>query len=537
MPVIGFLHPASPEALRGKSARLSSGLKDTGYVEGENVAIEFRWAEGQLDRLPELAADLVRRRVAVIATASPPAAFAAKAASATIPIVFGMAQDPVKLGLVPSLARPGGNLTGVNFLLTELTAKRLELLREMAPGAKRMAVLVNPAQATNAESTLREVEAAAQAMALQIEVLKVGTSGEIDTTFAGFERQRPDALFVGSGTLFTGRRVQLTQWAAHHRIPASYAGREYTEAGGLMSYGSNTADAFRQSGVYVGRILKGAKPADLPVVQSTKFELVINAPDRPNSRPRRAADAARPRRRGDRMRRREFITLLGGAAAAWPLAARAQQAERMRRIGVLMTTAADDPEGQARLAAFVQGLQQLGWTDGRNVRIDTRWAAGDADAHSQIRGGIGRARAGRHPGPWQRDRGAVAAGDPHRADRVCARPRSGRRRLRRQPGAAGRQRHRFYRVRIRHEREMAGTAQGDRAARDASGGHSGSRHNRRDRPVRRNPVGGAVVRGGGEPGQRARRRRDRARRHGLRALPEWRPDRDGERRWRSFIAI
>jgi putative tryptophan/tyrosine transport system substrate-binding protein len=187
-----------------------------------------------------------------------------------------MAQDPVKLGLVASLARPGGNLTGINFLLTELAAKRLELLREMVPAAKRLAVLVNPAQASNTESTLQEVQAGAQAMGLQIRVLNVGTNREIDAAFAGFEHERPDALFVGSGTLFTGRRVQLTQWAAHHRMPASYAGREYVEAGGLMSYGSNTADASRQSGVYVGRILKGAKPADLPVVQSAKFELVIN---------------------------------------------------------------------------------------------------------------------------------------------------------------------------------------------------------------------------------------------------------------------
>ena len=229
------------------------------------------------------------------------------------------------------------------------------------------------------------------------------------------------------------------------------------------------------------------------------------------------------------MKRREFITLLGGAAAAWPLAARAQQAERMRRIGVLMTVAADDPEAQARIAAFLQGLQQLGWTDGRNVRIDYPLGRGRCRRHSQIRGGIGRARAGRHPGHWQRGRGAVAAGDPHRADRVRACRRSGRRRLRRQPGAAGRQRHRFHPVRIRHEREMAGAAQGDRAGRDASGGPSRSRHSRRDRPVRRNPGRGAVARGGGEPGRRARRRRDRARRRGLRARPEWRPDRDGER--------
>src|SRR5262245_6522504 len=276
MPVIGFLHPTSLESFAENLRGFRQGLKETGYVEGENVAFEFRWADAQLDRLPELAADLVRRRVAVIVTASPPAAFAAKEASATIPIVFGMAQDPVKLGLVASLARPGGNLTGINFLLTELAAKRLELLREMVPAAKRLAVMVNPAQAINTESTLQEVQAAAQAMGLQIRVLNVSTNREIDAAFASFEHERPDALFIGSGSLFNGRRVQLTQWAAHHRIPA-IAGREFVEAGGLMSYGSNSTDAYRQSGAYVGRILKGAKPADLPVVQSTKFELGINA--------------------------------------------------------------------------------------------------------------------------------------------------------------------------------------------------------------------------------------------------------------------
>ena len=270
------LHPTSLEAFAENLRGFRQGLKETGYVEGENVTVEYRWANSQLARLPELAADLVRRRVAVIATASPPAAFAAKEASATIPIVFGMAQDPVRLGLVASLARPGGNLTGVNFLLTELAAKRLGLLREMLPAAKRLAVLVNPAQANNTESTLQEVQAGAQAMGLQIRIFNAGTDREIDAAFAGFEHDRPDALFVGSGTFFTGRRVQLTQWTAHHRMPASYAGREYVEAGGLMSYGSNTTDAYRQSGAYVGRILKGERPADLPVVQSSKFELIIN---------------------------------------------------------------------------------------------------------------------------------------------------------------------------------------------------------------------------------------------------------------------
>jgi putative ABC transport system substrate-binding protein len=201
MPVVGLLHPTSLEAFADNLRGFRQGLKETGYVEGENVAFEYRWAHGQVDRLPELAADLVRRRVAVIATASPPAAFAAKEASATIPIVFGMAQDPVRLGLVASLARPGGNLTGINFLLTELAAKRLELLHEMVPAARRLAVHVNPTQALNTEGTLQEVHAGAQAMGLQIRVLNAGTSREIDAAFAGFERERPDAVFVGSGTL------------------------------------------------------------------------------------------------------------------------------------------------------------------------------------------------------------------------------------------------------------------------------------------------------------------------------------------------
>jgi len=278
MPVIGFLYPTSPDTNADRLRGFRQGLKDTGYVEGENVAIEYRWAENQMDRLPPLAAELVRRQVAVIAaTGGLDSALAAKTATTTIPIVFSVTEDPVRLGLVASLARPGGNMTGVNLVVGELTAKRLALLRELVPGAVRVAVLVNPANTVNAETTLRDVEPAARAMGLQIKVLKASTSREVEAAFATFVRERPDALLVGGDPFFRARRVQLANLASHHSIPATYALRDYAEAGGLMSYGSNLTDSYRQIGHYVGRILKGEKPADLPVVQASKFELVINA--------------------------------------------------------------------------------------------------------------------------------------------------------------------------------------------------------------------------------------------------------------------
>jgi putative ABC transport system substrate-binding protein len=276
MPVVGFLHGQAPEGFTEQLRALRQGLKDTGYVEGENVAIEYRWAENRMDRLPELAAELVRRRVAVIA-ATGGSVLAAKAATTTIPIVFVATDDPVKLGYVASLARPGGNLTGINFLNAELAAKRLELLRELVPGAARVAVLVNPENISNTEITLRDVEAAARAMRLQIQVVNASTSREIGAAFATLVRERADALFVGVDALFNSRRLQLALLAARHAIPAAYPTRENAEAGGLMSYGASVTDAYRQIGVYAGRILKGAKPADLPVVQASKFEVVINA--------------------------------------------------------------------------------------------------------------------------------------------------------------------------------------------------------------------------------------------------------------------
>ena len=277
MPAVGFLHTESP-ATRGRRVdAFRQGLAEAGYIEGRNVMFEFRWAEGRYDRLPELATDLVRRQVSVIATpGSALAALAAKAATPTIPIVFGVPDDPVKLGLVTSLARPGGNATGMNFFSAELVAKRLGLLRELLPEAVRVAVLVNPANPPNAEPTLRDVNAAAPTLGLKIQIFNAGTGGEIEAVFATLARERPDALFVGPDAFYNSRRVQLATLAARHVIPTVFSVRDYTEVGGLMSYGTSIPDMFRQVGEYAGRILKGAKPNDLPVLQATKFELVIN---------------------------------------------------------------------------------------------------------------------------------------------------------------------------------------------------------------------------------------------------------------------
>jgi putative tryptophan/tyrosine transport system substrate-binding protein len=278
MPAIGFLNPFSPDGQTDRLRGFRQGLADAGYVEGVNVAIEYRWAEGHSDRLPTLAAELVHRRVVLIAvTGGPTPAFAAKGATATIPIIFTVGDDPVRLGLVASLARPGGNVTGINFFANELAAKRLELLRELVPSATRIAVLVNPAEATNTESTLKDVDSAANAMGLQIKKLNASTNREINETFANFAFERPDAIFIGPDAFFTARRVQLALLAAFHRLPVIYPLRPYTEAGGLMSYGSDIVDAYRQVGSYAGRILKGATPSDLPVMRASKFELVINA--------------------------------------------------------------------------------------------------------------------------------------------------------------------------------------------------------------------------------------------------------------------
>jgi putative ABC transport system substrate-binding protein len=277
MPVIGVLDATSPAGSADRLRAFRRGLKDTGYVEGENVAIEYRWAEGQFDRLPALAAELVRRQVAVIATAGGPGtAFAAKAATTTIPIVFTTGGDPVALGLVASINRPGANVTGVSFLVATLAAKMLGLLHELLPGAARVAVLVDPNITPVTELFVSDVRAAASAISKQIDVLYVTTGRDIDTVFASLAQKPVDALLVGPGAFLTSRRVQLVTLATRHAVPAIYVVREFVEVDGLMSYGTSLTDAFRQVGVYTGRILKGAKPAELPVMQSTKFEFVIN---------------------------------------------------------------------------------------------------------------------------------------------------------------------------------------------------------------------------------------------------------------------
>jgi putative ABC transport system substrate-binding protein len=277
LPVVGVVNLGAAAANAPYTAAFRKGLNETGSIEGQDVTVEYHWLEGQYDRLPALAADLVRRRVAVIAIpGNAPASLAAKAATATIPIVFGVPEDPVQLGLVASLARPGGNATGINFFVQEVAAKRLRLLRDLVPKAVRIAVLVNPANASSTGPTLRDLQDAAPSIGLQIQILNASTIGEIDAAFATIASERPDALFVAADGFFSSRSVQFATLTARDRIPAAYPDSRFVEAGGLMSYGTDLAEMFRQVGVYTGRILKGAKPADLPVLQSTKFEFVIN---------------------------------------------------------------------------------------------------------------------------------------------------------------------------------------------------------------------------------------------------------------------
>jgi len=277
MPVVGFINAGTADASTRRIAAFRKGLSEAGYAEGQNVIVEYHWLEGNYDRLPAVVTDLVQRRVAVIATpSSTEAALAAKTATATIPIVFGVAQDPTELGLVASLARPGGNATGVNFFAIEIDAKRFGLMHELLPKATRFAVLVNRGSATLTEHTSKAIKEAARALGLDALLFNASTRAEIDAAFAAFGRERADALFIAGDAFFYSRAVQLATLAVRDRLPASYPSREMVEAGLLMSYGTSLADVFRQVGIYTGSILKGAKPADLPVLQSSKFEFVIN---------------------------------------------------------------------------------------------------------------------------------------------------------------------------------------------------------------------------------------------------------------------
>jgi ABC-type uncharacterized transport system substrate-binding protein len=277
MPTIGFLNSASPEGYAPYAAAFRQGLKEAGYVDGQNVMIEYRWAEGRYEQLPTQAADLVRRQVSVIAATSTPAILVAKAATSTIPIVFTTGADPVKLGFVASLNQPGGNATGVNFFTAELGSKQAGLLHELIPAAAHVGLLVNPNYPAT-DAMTRDATTAASAIGFQIDVMQASDSREIEAAFGALVRNRADALLVGSDSFFVSRRLQIATLAARIAIPAVYPVRDFAEAGGLMSYGASQTEAYRQAGTYTGKILKGAKPADLPVMQSTKFELVINLP-------------------------------------------------------------------------------------------------------------------------------------------------------------------------------------------------------------------------------------------------------------------
>jgi putative ABC transport system substrate-binding protein len=277
MPVVGFINAGAANASANRVAAFRKGLSEAGYAEGQNVMVEYHWLEGHYDRLPAVLADLVRRRVAVIATpGSTEATLAAKTATGTIPIVFGVAEDPVRLGIVASLARPGGNATGINFFGVEIDAKRLGLMHELLPKATRYAVLVNPANAANTQATSKALKEAAPALGLDVLFFNASTPAEIDAAFAAFGRERADALFIAGDAFFYSRVVQFATLAVRDRIPASYVTREMVEAGLLMSYETIFPDTFRQVGIYTGSILKGTKPADLPVLQSAKFEFVLN---------------------------------------------------------------------------------------------------------------------------------------------------------------------------------------------------------------------------------------------------------------------
>jgi putative ABC transport system substrate-binding protein len=275
-PVVGFINAAAQQDYKRQLAAFLKGLAESGYVEGRNVAIEYRWAEGRIDRLPTMMADLIRRQVAVIAATSTPAAIAAKVATATIPIVFETGADPVQLGLVSNLSRPGGNLTGVTQTSVETMPKRLQVLHELVPAARVMALLVNPADANLSDAYIREAQVAARVLGVELHIVKASSETEFDGAFAKVKELRTEGLVISGGALFTGSGERLAALTLRHAVPAAFASREFVAAGGLVAYGSAVADAYRLAGVYTGRILAGDKPADLPVQQATKVEMYIN---------------------------------------------------------------------------------------------------------------------------------------------------------------------------------------------------------------------------------------------------------------------
>ena len=375
MPVIGFLCTETAVAFATRVAAFRRGLSETGYVEGRNVAIEYRWAEGKYDRLPALAADLVSRKVTVIAANGLPSAPAAKAATATIPIVFQTGADPVTLGLVASLNRPGGNVTGVTNIFSELRPKLLELLHELVPTATVMALLVNPANPTLAETQSSDLLSAARILGLQLHVLHASTDRDFDPAFASLTQLRADALVISNDALLNTHSERLAALALRHAVPTISGLRDFAAAGGLMSYGTSIVDAYRLVGVYTGRILKGEKPADLPVMQADQVRVRDQPQDRQGARPHHPGNAVGHRRRGHSMKRRDFIAGLGGAAA-WPLAARAQQ-RPVPVIGFLSTGFADDYKMVT--VPFLQSLKESGYVVGQNVAIEYRWAEDQFD--------------------------------------------------------------------------------------------------------------------------------------------------------------
>jgi putative ABC transport system substrate-binding protein len=387
MPVVGFLHSGSQSVWMPFANAFVAGLAAAGFVEGRNIAVEYRWAGGGLDHLPALAADLVQNKVSAIVASGGgiDSALAARAATSTIPIVFTSGVDPVKAGLVASLSHPGGNITGVSILNAETGLKRLQLLRELVPRASTVVMLANPKN-PNTDLNVGEIELAARAAGQAFLRLTASTEQELNAAFESLGSLRAGALIVAIDPFFNDRSAQITGLAARYAVPAIYYSRVFVMADGLISYGGATADAYRQGGALVAKILRGANPAELPVQQSVKFELVINPQNGQNAGPRRAGHAAGACRRGDRMKRREFITLLSGAAAmssiSWPIAARARQAGKLPTIGFL--GAATPSVASHWVAAFVKRLREHGWVEGRTVAIEYRWAEGRSERYAEI---------------------------------------------------------------------------------------------------------------------------------------------------------